>query len=280
MYTDTGLLFIKFIQFCKMHVREKKLRLSLFFADHYRNIADKYDYFYKEVHQGYIPILMKCLDLKPEHVVADIGSGTGAIAKDLFELSGLHNPIWCVDPSVEMQEVARQKKGVYPILKTAEEFFSNPQISENFDRVLATISAHHFVNPDAVYKGILRSLRPGGFYVQLNTVKVSLPSFKSLKTLSSQCFEREREISSPLLRKIGLNVSLSQEEFSFSLGVKKSKPYERYRCRFISLLQHLSDDQIEEGISELDHEHYQNVKDDELINYECTMLVTKVEKVA
>ena len=259
----------------------EKLRLSLFFADHYRNVVNKYDYFYKENHQGYIPILMKCLDLKPEHVVADVGSGTGAIAKDLFELSGLQNPIWCVDPSVEMQEVARQKKeGVYPILKTAEEFFSNPQISENFDRVLATISAHHFVNPDAVYKGILRSLRPGGFYVQLNTVKVSLPSFKSVKTLSSQCFEREREISSPLLRKIGLNANLSQEEFTFSSGIKKSKLYERYRCRFISLLQHLSDDQIEEGISELDHEYYQNVKDDELINYECTMLVTKLEKVA
>ena len=85
---------------------------------------------------------MKCLDLKPEHVVADIGSGTGAIAKDLFELSGLNNPVWCVDPSVEMQEVARQKKGVYPVVKTAEEFFANPQIREKFDRVLATISAH------------------------------------------------------------------------------------------------------------------------------------------
>ena len=99
-----------------------------------------------------------------------------------------------------------------------------------------------------------------------------------MKTLSSQCLEREREISSPLLRKIGLNVNLSQEEFSFSAGIKKSKLYERYRCRFISFLQHLSDDQIEEGITELDNEHYQNVKDDELINYECTMLVTKVEK--
>ena len=67
----------------------EKLRLSLFFAEHYRNVVNKYDYFYKENHQGYIPILMKCLDLKPEHVVADVGSGTGAIAKDLFELSGL-----------------------------------------------------------------------------------------------------------------------------------------------------------------------------------------------
>ena len=60
-----------------------------------------------------------------------------------------------------MQEVARQKKGVYPILKTAEEFFSNPKISESFDRVLATISAHHFVNPDAVYLTIIPRARMG-----------------------------------------------------------------------------------------------------------------------
>ena len=223
---------------------------------------------------------MKCLDLKPEHVVADIGSGTGAIAKDLFELSGLNNPVWCVDPSVEMQEVARQKKGVYPVVKTADEFFANPQIRERFDRVLATISAHHFINSNAVYKGILRSLRPGGFYVQINTLKSSLPSFKGVKKLMRQCFEREKEISSPLLREIGLNANISHQEFTFSAAVTKSKLYEKCRCRFISLLQHLSDDQIEEGISELGNEHYQNVKDDELINYECTVLVTKVEKVA
>ena len=259
----------------------EKLTLSLFFADHYRNVVNKYDYFYKENHQGYIPILMKCLDLKPEHVVADVGSGTGAIAKDLFELSGLHNPIWCVDPSVEMQEVARQKKGVYPVVKTAEEFFSNPQISDRFDRVLATMSAHHFVNPDAVYKGILRSLRPGGFYVQLTgTLKSSLPSFKGLKNLMSQCFERGKEISSPLLREIGVNSNISYQEFSFSAAVTKSKLYEKYRCRFLSVLQHLSDDEIEEGIRELENEYYHNVKDDELINYECTVLMTRAEKVA
>ena len=181
-----------------------------------------------------------------------------------------------------MQEVARQKKGVYPVVKTAEEFFANPQIRERFDRVLATISAHHFINSNAVYKGILRSLRPGGFYVQINTLEGSLPSFKGVKKLMRQCFEREKEISSPLLREIGLNANISHQEFTFSAAVTKSgrELYEKYRCRFISLLQHLSDDQIEEGISELDNEHFQNVKDHELINFECTVLVTKVEKVA
>jgi len=87
---------------------------------------------------------MKSLDLKSEHVpVAD--SGTGAIAKELFELSGRHNLIWCtcVDPSVEMQEVAWHKKAVYPaVVKTAEEFFANPQISDRLDRVLTNVTAH------------------------------------------------------------------------------------------------------------------------------------------
>ena len=179
-----------------------------------------------------------------------------------------------------MQEVARQKKGVYPVVKTAEEFFANPQIRERFDRVLATISAHHFVNSDAVYKGILRSLRPGGFYVQINTVRCSLPSFRGVKKLLNQCFEREKEISSPLLREIGLNANISHQEFSFSATVTKSKLYEKYRCRFLSLLQHLSDDEIEEGIRELQNEYYQNVTSDELINYEDTVLVTRAEKVA
>ena len=74
----------------------------------------------KKFTKGLIPVLMKCLDLKPGHVIADVGSGTGTIAKVLYELLGLENPIWCLDPSVEMQQVARQKKGVYTVVKTAE----------------------------------------------------------------------------------------------------------------------------------------------------------------
>lgn len=77
-----------------------------------------------------------------------------------------------------------------------------------------------------------------------------------------------------------MNANISRQEFSFSVGVTKSKLDESYRCRFVSLFQKLSDDQIEEGISELGKEHYQNVKDDELSNYEYTVLMTRMVKVA
>lgn len=75
---------------CKPHRREHSKIYFAFLrslsADHYRILADRYDYLYKEVYDGIIPVLLKTLDLKPGHVVADIGSGTGFIAKELFEL--------------------------------------------------------------------------------------------------------------------------------------------------------------------------------------------------
>ena len=223
---------------------------------------------------------MKCLDLKPGHVIADVGSGTGTIAKVLYELSGLENPIRCVDPSVEMQQVARQKKGVYTVVKTAEEFFSDTQISESFDRVIAVTSAHHFVNPDVVFKGILCSLRPGGIFVLVSTLKSGHPIFGSAQELVSHSFEREREIQFFFQRATNLNAKISQQELSFPLGVTKSKLYEMFRCRHMSIFDHFSDDQIEEGIRELESDVLKDLKDDDLINDERTLLVTRAEKVA
>ena len=143
-------------------------------------MAKRYDDFYKATYEAVIPVLIECLDLRPQHHVLDIGSGTGFIAKSLSKLSGLENPIWCVDPSAEMQEVSRKRKGVYPIQKRAEEFFSDPKLSQYFDRVVAVFSVHHVADPVDVYKGIIRSLRPGGIFLQLMTMKDGHPIFKTV----------------------------------------------------------------------------------------------------
>jgi len=91
--------------------------------EYYSSIANNYEYLYQETYKELIPLLMKSLDLKPHYIVADIGSGTGLIAENIFESFGLGNPVWCVDPSKEMQDLARKRKGIYPVQKTAEEFF-------------------------------------------------------------------------------------------------------------------------------------------------------------
>lgn len=146
--------------------------------------------------------------------------------------------------------------------------------------MVCVTSAHHFVDPDAVYKGIPRSLRPSGIFVQLNTLKSGHPVFKSAEKLVSKSFERERETQFSLLNVIDLDAKISSDEFSFPLGVPKSKLYEMFRCRYMSILDHFSDDQIEEGIKELESGVLKDAKDDELINQDRTLLITKAEKVA
>ena len=93
-------------------------------------MAKNYDYFYKEINEAKANVLIKYFGVQPHHTVVDIGSGTGFLAERLFERSELKTPVWCVDPSAEMQEEAKKKKGVFPVQKNADEFLDEfPQIS-------------------------------------------------------------------------------------------------------------------------------------------------------
>ena len=77
-----------------------------------------------------------------------------------------------------------------------------------------------------------------------------------------------------------MNAKTSQQELFFPLSVTKSKLYEMFRCRYMSIFDHFSDDQIEEGIRELQNDVLKDLKDDDLINVQRSMLVTRAEKVA
>lgn len=244
--------------------------------EHYRSIADNYQYLYKEMYEGFLPHMMKSLALKPHHIVADIGSGNGFIAENIFESFALENPVWCVDPSTEMQDVACKRKGTYPVHKTAEEFFSNPKIRHFFDVIIGVFSTHHFVNPHDVYEGIFRFLRPSGIFVQFDSVSHSHPIFKLAANGYSSYFEKVSE-RKEFFREIKFQGKFSQEEFSFVWSLTKPKLYEMFRRRYVSTFYQFSDEQIEEGIKELESGTLKDVKDDDLINCNTVVLVTKIE---
>ena len=228
------------------------------------------------MYEAFLPLLMKTLDLKPHHIVADIGSGNGSIAENIFESFALHNPVWCVDPSEEMQDVARKRKGTYPVQKTAEEFFSDPKISQCFDTVLAVFSAHHFVDPNTVYESILRSLRPSGSFIQLDSVSHRHPFLKMAVNGFNSYFQKVSE-RKQFFREIKFQGKLSQEELSFTWSLTKSKLYEMFRRRYVSTFHQFSDEQIEAGIKELESEALKDVKNEDLINCNSVILVTKFE---
>ena len=249
-----------------------------FFSDHYGSVADKFDYFFQEFHEANIPILIECLDLQPHHIIADIGSGTGIIAEKLYEKCGLTKPIWCVDPSVEMQEKAWKREGTYPVLKTAEEFFSHPEIAHCFDRVISIGAAHHFADPVAVYKSIFHSLRPGGIFIEVTTMDTGYPCFKSAKRVEKAAVEigiQKRK----LIRKLVAdpNVRVSEKEYCCPMSLTKSKLYEMYRRRYMSMLHQLNDEQIAEGIRELEDGPLTDVKSHDHISFTQVIHVTKFD---
>ncbi|XP_078365588.1 demethylmenaquinone methyltransferase-like [Oculina patagonica] len=243
--------------------------------DHYRSVADKYDYFHQEIYEGFIPFLKKTLNLNPQDVLADIGSGTGLFAEILFTSFGLDNPVWCIEPSAEMQDVARKRKGIYPVQKTAEEFFSDPKLIQCFDKVITVFSAHHFDDADAVYKGIVRSLRPGGSFVQFDTISPGYPKFKMAANSWSVLYSKRLSTTDKLLKGMNLQGKISQEEYTNPWSVTKSKLYEMFRCRYVSMFYHLSDAQIEEGIKELENGTLKDVKVDDLINCNYVVRITR-----
>ncbi|KAJ7356294.1 hypothetical protein OS493_025402 [Desmophyllum pertusum] len=122
---------------------------------HYQSLAKSYDFFYKERNETKFAALLKYFDVQPDHFVVDIGSGTGYLAEKAFEKFQLKNPIWCMEPCAEMQEVAKKRKGVLPIQKNADEFFKDFVDSDlRFDRAMCISAAHHFGDPVKIYRSI------------------------------------------------------------------------------------------------------------------------------
>ncbi|KAJ7356330.1 hypothetical protein OS493_025439 [Desmophyllum pertusum] len=223
-------------------------------ADHYRYLAKNYDYFHKERHEAKFVSLLKYLDIQPDHIVVDIGSGTGCLAEKVFEKFQLKNPIWCVEPSAEMQEVAKRRKGVLPIQKTAGEFFKDfVDNDQRFDRAMCIGAAHHFGDPVKIYRSIESCLSPSGvLLVELVKDATNTPLFtKAEKGIDALVVGLE-ENTCAWLRLANFDVEVLEERMDYS--VTKSKWYDMLRGRFYSSLRELNDVEIEEGIDELERE--------------------------
>ena len=115
---------------------------------------------------GYPPELLDVLraecGLQPEHVIADIASGTGAFTRILLENG---NQVFAVEPNAEMREAGSRLLESYAKLTSVEgtaEETSLPSGSADF--VTAAQAAHWFDRRRA-REEFARILKPGGWCV-------------------------------------------------------------------------------------------------------------------
>ena len=244
-------------------------------SDHYHTVSANYDEHFAELYNEFFQSVIKQVDFDPEHVIADVGSGTGCLAEKLFKVAKLNNPIVCVEPSEKMHLKAKEREGVFPVLKTGEDFFNDVSVYGCFDRVLMIQADHHFSDPMKIFKGVEKSLRDNGICAIVNLKGHSCYSLFSEATGAIMYPSDRHEETCRMLKAANFEVEMSWFEGKHDL--KKAKFYSMLRGRFITNLYSMSDNQIEEGIEKLEQGELGLIKDDGLIqnHVRCVVLVAK-----
>ena len=220
--------------------------------------------------------MLKYFDIQSDHKIVDIASGTSDLAERLQKTFQLKNNLWCVEPSPEMQQVAKKKNGVYAVEKTAEEFLSELNEDQLFDRAICIGAAHHFTDPVKTYKGIEAFLSPGGVFWVVQVGEYIYPWFTRSGINIKAFVGRRKEGTASLLRAANFDVEVSEEKIDYY--VKKSQWYEMLRDRFHSSLRQLSDEEIEEGIGELENGKLKDMKLSDDVCMTCILLIFTAKK--
>ena len=218
------------------------------FAEHYKILASQYDKFYEAKSQAKADFIKKHVAIARDDQVIDIGGGTAQISLMLKEDLELTKPVVCVDPSAEMLEVAR-KNGAITVQATAEGFLASEPLYP-LKVVIFVCCVHHFEDPNTVFTNLAKHMPSDGVCFLLEyPPETTLPWFKAAEKAFSSIGNRLTEIQALAECKgFKCRVVTGMEP----VEMEKSLWYEAIRKRSSSALRSFTDEELEEGIRELE----------------------------
>lgn len=224
-------------------------------TNHYERLADEYNENWEhspEFIRWMTGCIINRLEPRSGDRVADIGCGTGLFASGLVERAGR---VTCVDPSEAMLRQLPKEQGYEPVQGTAEDLVAgNVTLPEKeFDAILVKEAIHHVQDHARVLTGLANLLAPGGrVLVVMLPTSIDYPLFARALREFEKHQPDPREIADHLERS-GLRTDLGYEDFS--LAFSKERYFRMVRNRYMSLLSAFSDEELEEGITEIDQHH-------------------------
>ena len=142
--------------------------------------------------------LIQCLKLKPGDQVADIGVGTGYIARRMAKLIGPQGTVHGVDIQPEMLELLEKnmKKLGLNNVKGVRGTINDPRLKANsLDFVIMVDVYHEFSHPYEMMAGIVEALKPGGrvAFVERRAADPKVP-IKRLHKMSEAQVKKEASL--------------------------------------------------------------------------------------
>lgn len=186
--------------------------------------------------------------------VLDLGCGIGRLTPALAETFG--GPVWGVDPSARMREIA-EATAAHPAVTYLEgEAARIPLPESSVDAVLMFLSLHHVPDRAAAAAEIARVLRPGGrllvrtpFRDRMTAgwwhaffprgLEIEMEMFPSLETVTAD------------FAAVGLN-PVALVEVVEVYASTQAEAAEKLRLRAVSTFEHMTEAEIAEGFARMD----------------------------
>jgi len=220
---------------------------------HYSSVSLTYnDFFSDSYRQWVVDLIIESLALRSDDIVADIGGGTGLISHLIFKRVRLKNEVLCVDPSDSMLAEIGRLKGVKPLCMDAHDFAEEK--SGQYDKLLLKGMIHHLADRISLWNKLSERMNEnGGLLIVTRPKTPSLPFFKG--ALAS--FSAGQPTSGLLVEELeetGFQTEVAVQ--SYSVYLEKRRWYHLLQSRFMSNLYDFTDDEIEEGIAELEQLYF------------------------
>jgi len=123
---------------------------------------------YVRYRPGYPPAVIDLLrtecGLRPDHIVADIASGTGLFTQLLLENG---NSVFAVEPNAEMREMGDHEMGYHSRLLSVAGSAEDTTLSPGSMDFVTAAQAAHWFDLARARKEFVRILKPGGWCVLL-----------------------------------------------------------------------------------------------------------------
>ena len=244
--------------------------------NHYKDLAEKYDDSFSKLTvdseaktkfdfggENGARVIIKLMDIKRDDRMVDLGAGTCKTAGMVAKLADLKYPVLCVDPVQEMLDVAKKNnvQNIETLCSTAEDFARQDM---KYDKILIKGAVHHFpVNKmREIFTGIKKQLNDKGV-ILINKTGANrtggMPFFKKGIQTRSNMQGGLTELLENLLADLGFHVE--KQIFEDDATITKNEAIESIKNRSLSVLSALSDEDIEEGIEEVEREY------DDIISY-------------
>lgn len=223
--------------------------------DHYDRLAARYDenWAYNPAFVEWMTSrIVERLAIEVGDLVADVGCGTGLYARGLARHAAA---VVCAEPSKAMLAQVPASDRLLPLLASAEDFAAKRVVLPHalYDAILLKEVLHHVPERSAVISGLAGLLRSRGrMLVVMLPTRIGYPLFDAALQLFTALQPDPANVADEM-RAAGLDAELTYE--SFRLAFPVDRYLQMVRNRYMSLLSHFDDEQLDAGVAEIRRAH-------------------------